>query len=215
MKRRREDEPILSLDSFLDIVTNVVGVLILVAVVTVLGAGQIGVPAGTGALRSPHPSATRMLFECDGEQVYFIDEAGITKRVSEEVRNGHSRFPEESLTSDSVVSFLKSHDAGDATYRVSAEVISEGLTWAFQRRQGISGERAEAAELPSSAFQRKLNELPPGGFVYFVVREDSFELFRKVQEIAKKRGFSVGWHPVVAGEPLRFSNRGSLGKRAQ
>ena len=40
MKRRETEDVPFSLDSFLDIVTNVVGVLVLVAIVTVLSAGE-------------------------------------------------------------------------------------------------------------------------------------------------------------------------------
>ena len=80
-KRRGSDEVLFSLDSFLDIVTNVVGVLVLVAMVTVLSAGNISVPSGATAMAAPRPSGQRLLFECAGDEVFFVDEEGNGRRL--------------------------------------------------------------------------------------------------------------------------------------
>ena len=90
-----------------------------------------------------------------------------------------------------------------------------GVAWSYHLRLSAHGEPAADLDRPESAFRRQLARLERGGFAYFVVRDDSFEAFGKAREIARARGISVGWHPVVGPEPVRLSAVGSLGKRIQ
>jgi hypothetical protein len=207
-KRRGTDEVLFSLDSFLDIVTNVVGVLVLVAIVTVLSAGNISVPSGATAMTAPKPSAERLLFECAGDQVFFVDEEGNGRRVLEEVG-------ERKMSRDALVSLLDDTDVGDATHRVRAELPGRGVAWVYTLREGAQGERAADLDRVASAFRKRLAGLDRGGFAYFVVHDDSFEVFKKARDIARERGVSVGWHPVEGQAPVRLSAVGSLGKRIQ
>jgi hypothetical protein len=210
-KRHGSDEILFSLDSFLDIVTNVVGVLVLVAMVTVLSAGNISVPSGATAMAAPKPTAARLLFECAGDEVFFVDEEGNGRRVLDEV----SRTGDRAISRNDLVTLLDNKDVGDATHRVRADELSRGLAWIYALRSGVHGERAADLDRAESAFRKKLAGLPRGGFAYFVVHDDSFEIFRKARDIARQRGVSVGWHPVEGRTPVRLSANGSLGKRIQ
>ncbi len=51
--------------------------------------------------------------------------------------------------------------------------------------------------------------------MYFVVHDDSFELFRRARQIVRSRGIATGWHPVEGHAPLRLTASGSLGRRIQ
>ena len=64
-------------------------------------------------------------------------------------------------------------------------------------------------------FRQRLADLGHDGFAYFVVHDDSFEVFRKARDLARERGVAVGWHPVEGRAPLRLAVNGSLGKRIQ
>jgi hypothetical protein len=209
-KRNHAEEAPFSLDSFLDIVTNVVGVLVLVAMVTVLSAGNISVPSGTVAMTSPAVQASRVLFECAGDEVFVVDEEGNGARVVEEVRKAGDPSSRENL-----VGLLDQRDVGDATHRVRAEVLPNGLAWVYALRSGAHGQRATDLEREGGAFRRRVDGLERGGFAYFVVHDDSFEVFGKARDILRARGVSVGWHPVEGRSPLRLSAIGSLGKRVQ
>lgn len=211
-RRAREGVGVLSLDSFLDIVTNVVGVLILAAVVTVLGAGDIGVSAGASALSSPKPTARRFLFECARDQVFFVDEEASAERVKAALGVDQDASP---VTAELIAQVLADKDVGDATHRVQAEALESGLAWKYVLRPGARGERKEALDSAASNFQRHLRHLPPGGFVYFVVHDDSFDVFQKAREVVRARGLAMGWHPVKGSAPLRLSSAGSLGRRVQ
>lgn len=210
-RRRREDESALSLDSFLDIVTNVVGVLILVAVVTVLSAGDIGVPSGATALAAPRPTASRVLFECTKGQIFFVDEEGNGERIrllAQETSKGAT------ISRANLLDLLREKDVGNTTHRVIAEDVAGAVAWTYQLREGAKGESAKELERRGSAFQRKLAESGTG-FVYFVVHDDSFEVFRRARDVARARGAAVGWHPVEGATPVRLSAIGSLGRRVQ
>lgn len=210
-KRRGSDEILFSLDSFLDIVTNVVGVLVLVAMVTVLSAGNISVPSGATAMTTPKPTAERVLFECAGDEIYVVDEEGNGRRVLDEV----ARTGERKISADSLVALLDDNDVGDATHRVRADVVARGVAWVYALRPGARGERAGDLDRPESAYRKQLGAIERGGFAYFVVHDDGFEVFKKAREIARARGVAVGWHPVEGRGPVRLSAVGSLGKRIQ
>jgi len=213
MKRgRKAGGTAISLDSFLDIVTNVVGVLILIAVVTVLSAGDFAVASGATALEEPRAGAGRIVFELSQDRAYFVDEEGNADRVRRLVREEYS---EEEIDADVVAAMLGLNDVGDQNHRVRAEVQPRGLVWTYTLRRSAEGESIERLSELGSTFQRKLGALPPGSFVYFVVHDDSFEAFRHARDLARRRGIATGWHPIEATEPLRFSPGGSLGKRVQ
>jgi hypothetical protein len=212
-RRQRADVvPALSLDSFLDIVTNVVGGLILIAVVTVLSAGDVSVSSGASALAAPQSMSARVLVECADGKLFVVDEERHGKRVRELVAAS-----DEGPTPEQIVSLLEQKDVGDAVYRMQAEATPQGLAWLYTRRNRAPGETGVELEERSSAYARLLDRVGAEGFVYFVVRDDeeSFDVFRRARDMARARGIAVGWHPVAGDEPLRLSASGSLGKRVQ
>jgi hypothetical protein len=224
-RRGGSDEILFSLDSFLDIVTNVVGVLVLVAMVTVVSAGNISVPSGATAMTAPQPSAERVLFECAGDEVFFVDEEGNGQRVLSEVRLAGDDWTKVWAPTDTprarpnpraaLAALLAARDVGDATHRVQADALDRGVAWVYTLRPEAHGDYAADLDRADSAFQKRLAGLERGGFAYFVVHDDSFEVFRKARDIARARGVSIGWHPVEGRAPLRISAIGSLGKRIQ
>ncbi len=125
-------------DSFLDIVTKVVGVLVLVAMVTVLSAGNFSVPSGATAMTAPKPSASRLLFECAGDEVFFVDEEGNGRRVLDEVKQAGAP----AISRDDLVALLDDKDVGDPTHRVRADRLARGVAWIYGLRPGAHGERA-------------------------------------------------------------------------
>ena len=158
-KRRGSDEILFSLDAFLDVVTNVVGILVLVAVVSVLSSGNISVPSGATAMAAPRPSSARLLFECAGDELFFVDEEANGQRVLNEVNLAGKRV----ISSDFLVALLDDRDVGDATHRVSADPLAQGVAWVYTLRPEARGERAAFLDRAESAFQRQLDGLERGG----------------------------------------------------
>jgi hypothetical protein len=205
---------VLSLDSFLDIVTNVVGVLILVAVVTVLSAGDITISSGATALRAPPRAvATRILVECARGEVFIVDEEKNAEKVREAVEGWKSEDFE--VSGEAVVTRLEYNDIGDKSHRVRAEIVPEGLAWVYELRKRARGDSVEEIESGDSKLAEVIRDAGAGSYVYFVVHEDSFDAFRAARDLARSRGIATGWHPVEKATPLRISSVGSLGKRVQ
>ena len=215
MSRRKSDpSEALSLDSFLDIVTNVVGVLILVAVVTVLSAGDITMATGATALRPPPKAAkTRVLLQCARDKVFVIDEEG----NAEAVRAAAAGWATDDvpLSSELVVARLDHNDIGDRNHRIRAEQFGEDLAWTYELRARARGDDEEDLRSGDSKLERLLRDVSPDSYVYFVVEEGSFDVFREARELVRARGLATGWHPVERDAPLRISKAGSLGQRVQ
>jgi hypothetical protein len=211
MSRRRRDEgEILSLDSFLNIVTIAVGGLILVALVTVLGVGDVSVASGATAHAKPRGNATRVLFEAAGGRLYLLDEEGNGKRVVEAMQRSGGE-----PTGEALVTLLREVDTGDTRHRVLAELIPGGIAWVYELRDDAPGETMAELGRAGSAFEATLASMDADHFVYFVVHDDSFDVFGRARDLATARGVPVGWHPVEGDVPVRLSRVGALGKRVQ
>jgi hypothetical protein len=116
---------------------------------------------------------------------------------------------------DALIARLEERDVGDETYRVRVDKVEGTVAWIYALRPEAHGESAADLDGADSTFRRRLAGVGGGGFAYFVVHEDSFEIFRKAREIARERGVAMGWHPVEGQAPLRLAANGSLGKRIQ
>ncbi|MBM4090825.1 MAG: hypothetical protein FJ276_15590 [Planctomycetes bacterium] len=221
MKRRRN--PLLpSFDSFLDIVTNVVGVMVLIVIATLVNAGDMQVSLGTPVLRDPPESASRLFFECRGGRVVRLDEQELDRlfraAVQQHLGKTLDQFDFESV--DELPRLFEEHDIGDACYRIKVEVrqflTSKSLVWVYEPRPDAPGESLAEIHRKGSAYQRALAPLHPRQhFLFFTVRPDSFETFRAARRLARASGLSVGWYPRALDEPLIFSSGGGVGQRVQ
>lgn len=73
----------------------------------------------------------------------------------------------------------------------------------------LTGERSDVALRPDSAFRNELRKAEPGSTVTFWVYPDSFVLFRKLQALAHREGFTVAARPLPEGTPIMGSPNGS------
>lgn len=73
----------------------------------------------------------------------------------------------------------------------------------------LDAERAEVALRPDSVFRNELRKAEPGSTITFWVYPDSFPLFRKLQALAHREGFTVAARPLPEGTPIMGSPHGS------
>ena len=73
----------------------------------------------------------------------------------------------------------------------------------------LAGERNDVALQPDSAFRNELRKAEPGSTITFWVYPDSFVLFRKLQALSHREGFTVAARPLPAGTPIMGSPNGS------
>jgi len=213
-RRRRQRGGGASLDSFLDIVTNVVGGLILIAVVTVLGAGDIKVNLGTPVLHAAPKEAERVVLECRGGRVAKLPVKAAMDRIEQALAVTRG----EQIDVRDFDYLLGSRDFGDALFRVKVRLNPEAGTvfMAYEPRAEEQGEDVATLRRDGSEYRQLLKRLDPRAhYLFFIVREDGFDVFREARALARARGFAVGWHPRPRQEPLLFSEHGRVGTDIQ
>lgn len=213
--RRSREESTLNFDSLLDILSNVVGLMILVAVVTVLNSRDITISLGTPILQDPPADAQRILFECRDNRVVYVDDVTIDRQIVQRIgayQKKHGRRPSRRELPD----VFRQADVGSKHYRVQAEIGRSGTFFVYEPRRPEWGETIAALHGPKSEYTDLLGSLDPKEhFVFFIVRNDSFEVFRAARRMARQRGLATGWHPHPVGEPLRFQPGGAAGDQIQ
>ncbi len=73
----------------------------------------------------------------------------------------------------------------------------------------LGAERGDIALRPNSAFHNELRKADSGSTITFWVYPDSFVLFRKLQALAHREGFTVAARPLPEGTPIMGSPNGS------
>ncbi len=226
-RRRRPGRTEMSIDSILDIITNVVGVMILVAVAAAISSQGMQISVGLPRLQDPPRQARRILFECAGDRVIPVDEEKIDAQIMawiEACKQRDGKAPDLEQWPD----VFNQQDFGDACYRVTVR-ISRGLRmeqgrivvvqspdFLYTLRDPQAGENQREIQSPNSVYQRTLQGLGASEhFLFFAVREDSFEVFRLARKIARRKGLAVGWHPRAGTEPLTLSAGGGVGDKVQ
>lgn len=226
MRRRARRKPLYpsqNLDSFLDILTNTVGVLMFIGLFVALVASQAGTVVRTPLLSQTNKNPR--FFEVRGNRVIFIDD----QAVDEQIETFANRLPycEEPSIPDRIfrqdydyyldkireynncvsqqISQWEQFEAKTSHYQVSFY----GNSLLYEPLPNQPGESPEQLKQISSEFQTILSGLnPEKHYLAFVVRPDSFAAFRAAREQAWKQGFKVGWEPHQSDRPLLFGSGG-------
>ena len=214
-------------DSFLDILTNTVGILMFIGVFVSL----VAVEAST-IVRTPlvKPSRkTPYLIELRNNS--FIDLEHYFPTVQTELEtfiNGlpNCREPSRPYSNslyaletylnelrayrrctEGVARKVSNFEVVTNPYRVSFDFIEGDRI--YQPRTTEIGESPEEVKQADSNFQQRLSQLDPQQhYLAFIVRPDSFSVFRQAREIAWNQGFEVGWEPYPSQDPIVFGSRG-------
>jgi hypothetical protein len=195
----------LGLDSFLDIVTNVIGALFFVVIYAALAAfgaaGRITMPMAAPA------DTKRILVEARGSTVFFTDADSLLARSNAVWREASA------LSFNARVARLRNAGVGNAFYEYRPEVETQFLSTrvvdTLVPRPGSLGENGTEIRGSMSVFRTRLATYDPAEHhIIFLARTDSFEVFHTARNIVIAAGFRVGWEPIEADEPLRFSTGG-------
>ena len=225
--RSRSNLPQQNLDSFLDIMTNTVGVLMFIGLfmtlVTVESASIIKTP-----LSRPTKKIAR-LFELRGDRLHYVDTDKVQLALEDQFKGLASCKEPIKPSGQSVTiynDYLKqlsdyqsciaqqgerlqqaSLDTND--YQVSI-VNLNNLSIRYELKEGEEvGDRLSNLTNQDSKYQQQLANFDPRfEYLAFLVRPDSFQSFRQAREIAWKKGFDVGWEPLTDDTPIILGNEG-------
>lgn len=200
---RKSNNSSVSLDSFLDILTCLQGVLMLIIITTGIDAAQTKVLVATPIELAGNEKP--LFIEARNNQLFLVpvDEARkavITKQAS-------------------IVALRKAgEDAADILGAVGAADIDLGdYTVDFTRflagqvallpKEEVQGYRIENAELETANkwFGRILDQMDvENERINFLVRDDSFEMFKLARVIAWTKNVKVTFRLIPRNEPLIF-----------
>jgi len=196
-----------SLDSFLDIVTNSLGVLILVATLSVLGTQNLKISLGTPIMTDAEETLAIHTFEVRDGRIVPVDSDFIAAEIVEFLNAEEGDLQR----------LADRFNAGNHTngyHRFEFRVEQIGILTVpmvvFLPAGGDVGTPIADVEAEGTEFAKQLRSLDSKkDWLYFIVRSDSFESFRKVRQKLKERGFRVGWSPIDVTEELKSSRYGS------
>ena len=215
-----------NLDSFLDILTNTVGVLMFISLFVTL------VTVETDSIvRTPLTSKTQKkarFFEIRDNKVTYINDAKVGADIDRILGNLPAcNRPEFSRNSSlatsreymyrmnryrscmqSRASRLINFQTQTKYYRVKM-INASTFSLLYQPIETQPGETEEQFSEPNSDFNQILETLDPSqDYLAFIVRPNSFSSFRAARELAWEQGFDVGWEPHKTESPIVFGSGG-------
>ncbi|AUS35849.1 hypothetical protein amyaer_p04475 (plasmid) [Microcystis aeruginosa NIES-2481] len=225
-KYNRSSLSVGNLDSFLDIMTNTVGVLMFVSLFITL----VAVQSGT-TIRTPLVSQTEKkphLFEVADNYVSYLDTEMISGQIEDFVKSLPTctepiepySYSLEQLTEyikemrqyrscvEEKVSKVREFRPQTDSYQ--AQLIDiESFAWQYQKLNKNVGTANEQLSKTDSRFKEIISRLnPEQDYIAFIVRPDSFSTYRKAREIAWKKGFNVGWEPHKLEQSIILGSSG-------
>jgi len=198
--------PELDLSSFTDILTCILGILILIILLTGIDASQIQVLVSTpkehtGDDKSP------VFFECRNQSLFHISLDGIkqavdakTEAIRENVQNNEAEF----LKAASQTQMEIEGQRLDYTYALMGRYV----LFPIPEASGYQFEKF-LEETDEMWFGSRLAALDPQTqFICFFVRPDSFKVFQQARARAWLRGFDVSVELQEAKNPIMIGPGG-------
>lgn len=203
---KKESGPSISLDSFLDVLTCLQGVLMLVIISTGIDAAQTKVLIPTPMERVS--DKTPIYIECRGELLYPMDVAGLMKaaegRMAEIAKEGKGdQIKTLSLLSDVNAKVTNEYYEVDMAYglvgqiaiRPNANSVARGFEISDQDTLTADNYLANTLKAMDKSTQR----------LKLIVRDDSFRSFKNAQRLAHLAKVEMSVEVFDSREPVRFS----------
>jgi hypothetical protein len=203
--RKRKSEPELLIVSFCDIVTITTAALFFCLIVTIQEAVKIPVFKPTPLARIS--SKQGIFFECRNDQLFFVDKTGLDGQVEELMSKLNPGVRGGDL--ESLLKAIQGQDVGNAYYKVDPRYLLVGQM-GLEPRTGVSGEVAGDLASPNNKYRSMLSSLDKDKqYIAFLVRDDSFNIFRKARQVADSLGLDTGWELLGIGESIKFGEGGT------
>jgi len=203
--RKRKGEPELLIVSFCDIVTITTAALFFCLIVTVQEAVKVPIFRPTPLAKVS--SKQGIFFECRNDQLFFVDKAGLDGQVEDLMSKLNPGVRGGDL--ESFLKAIQGQDVGNAYYKVDPRYLLVGQM-GLEPRTNVSGEGASDLGNPNSKYQAMLSVLDKDKqYIAFLVRDDSFNVFRKARQVADSVGLDTGWELLGIDEPIKFGAGGT------
>jgi hypothetical protein len=203
MPRPKKGDPELLLVSFCDIVTIVVAALFMAMIVVIDESGRIPVIRPT-PMTKPTTNAP-VYFECRRNQVFPVDREGIMRKLKEADEAFGAQAKKEGEATEEALKTLAKMLVTNEFYRVDSNYLLVNMVALRPSGDRPGATKEELDHTSTNVFRLALDKVnPTNEFVAFIVRDDSFPVFRKAREICTAKGYLNGWEYVAIDEPLFF-----------
>ncbi len=218
--RRRNNQITQNLDSFLDVLTNTVGVLMFISLfVTLIATG--GSSKNKITIQTPLSSPTdkeSLWFEIKDNRVSYLNLRQVREKELElssnlpncnkplgSIGSRDYAFRQENYQSClfSIIGRQSNFQAATKNYNV--RTVDDGISLIFNPISDEVGETASQLATADSQFQQVLSKNNPNeDYLVFIVRPNGFETFREARKKAWDAGYKVGWEPHPQDAPIKI-----------
>lgn len=222
--RRRFSLPSQNLDSFLDILTNTVGVLMFISLfitlVTIESGKLVRTPLVSKSNKRP------LFFEISNNRVIFIDAAKVQRELAYLMQSLPECSPPDSTSLDDhyryrlyinqlqeyencrqrAINRLQSFQVTTNSYQVHLHNLDSLIYEPLNQNVGDSISQLKQEDSEFQTILRQINQ--DHHYLAFIVRPDSFSAFRIARNQAWEAGFDVGWEPHNTQLPIVFGSGG-------
>jgi hypothetical protein len=197
MPKKKKGDPELLLVSFCDVVTVTTCALFMALIVVVDQAGRTPVLRHTPIAAST--TNTPVYFECRASQVFPIDRA----KLASTLQSSSSNAPAPTANGSSLASLgeLIQRDIGDEYYKIDTRYLMLGQFALLPRTNATGFAIGDLSNRLSSVLGR-INR--SSQYVVFLVRDDSFPVFRAARNVTVSLGYETGWEYLGTDEPITF-----------
>ena len=197
--------PSMDLSSFQDIMTCILGILILIILLTGIDASQIVMLVATPC-QALEDDRSAVYFECRNNQLFRIDRDKLKQLFDEKTQELLDAVQGDETE------FLKR--AASTVIKVDGQRFDYGMAmtgrytlYPDDEAEGFSFPDKFRSDSASTWFGKQLAELDPEHqFICFFVRPDSFNVFQKARTLAWLADFSITCELQQAREPIDIGN---------
>lgn len=201
--KHRGGSVILDLDSLMDILSCLVGVMLFLVIYTVLQLGSAAYQSEVVVSAEPAPTSQRVLVLCSGGTVRVLD----VRRPLDQLLSGFGIV--QSVAEVQVFVAASSDTPTDEYFRYSLVYEPRSTTellgmldLRIEERPGATGEHIDQLD-DRSRYANALDGLSPHDvWLSFAVDTASVDVFRRARELAIARGFATGFDQLTLTFPL-------------
>lgn len=208
MGRKKGDDTSINMDSFLDIMTCLVGVLVLIIILTGVDAAQIKVLIPTPIAHETNKRP--IFFECRNNELYHIELDKINRLANDRLME---IADESGGDTRKMLSILENTFIETESYNIDLSYALVGQ-YALKPKEGASGYKLEDAlgETEDDWYGSRLGTVDNSTqIISFLVRDDSFLVFKKARALAWLQKIQVSYELLDLDDPIKF---GLGGKRS-
>jgi hypothetical protein len=200
MPRPKKGDPELLLVSFCDIVTVTMASLFMALLVVI--DQSMRTPTFRHTPIAEAITNVPVYFECRANQVFPIDRV----KLAEALRNTTNTVAKtaggtNTLSSLAGLGQLMMQDIGNEYYQIDTRYLLLGQMALLPRTNAIGMKSSEVTN-KFGAVIAPINK--DSQYLVFLVRDDSFSIFRKARDVSAKAGFRSGWEYLGRDEPITF-----------